>query len=94
MYLPARQGTLSGTKVWLRVREMPEGIDQFYHLRNRAVSLVVDCHGSQPTVAYFGARLANVSEPMIEQLDRHEAPASLPVEPPITLSPTHGIGYL
>ena len=73
---------------------MPEGIDQFYHLRNRAVSLVVDCHGSQPTVAYFGARLANVSEPMIEQLDRHEAPASLPVEPPITLSPTHGIGYL
>ena len=73
---------------------MPEGIDQFYHLRNRAVSLVVDCHGSQPTVAYFGARLANVSEPMIEQTDRHEAPASLPVEPPITLSPTHGIGYL
>ena len=73
---------------------MPEGVDQFYHLRNRAVSLVVDCRGSQPTVAYFGARLANVSEPMIEQLDRHEAPASLPIEPTITLSPTPGTGYL
>lgn len=73
---------------------MPEGVDQFYHLRNRAVSLVVDCRGSQPAVAYFGAHLANVSEVMIEQLDRHEAPASLPIEPPITLSPTHGIGYL
>ena len=73
---------------------MPEGVDQFYHLRNRAVSLVVDCRGSQPVVAYFGARLANVSSPMIEQLDRHEAPASLPFEPPITLSPTHGMGYL
>ena len=73
---------------------MPEGVDQFYHLRNRAVSLVVDCRGSQPVVAYFGARLANVSSPMIEQLDRHEAPASLPIEPTITLSPTHGRGYL
>jgi len=73
---------------------MPEGVDQFYHLRNRAVSLVVDCRGSQPAVAYFGAQLANVNEPMIEQLDRHEAPASLPVEPTITLSPTHGMGYL
>ena len=73
---------------------MPEGVDQFYHLRNRAVSLVVDCRGSQPAVAYFGARLANVNELMIEQLDRHEAPASLPVEPTITLSPTHGMGYL
>ena len=73
---------------------MPEGVDQFYHLRNRAVSLVVDCRGSQPTVAYFGARLANVNSAMIEQLDRHEAPASLPIEPPITLSPTHGMGYL
>jgi len=73
---------------------MPEGVNQFYHLRNRAVSLVVDCRGSQPAVAYFGAQLANVNEPMIEQLDRHEAPASLPVEPPITLSPTHGMGYL
>ena len=73
---------------------MPEGVDQFFQLRNGAVSLVVDCRGSQPTVAYFGARLANVSSAMIEQLDRHEAPASLPVEPPITLSPTHGMGYL
>jgi len=73
---------------------MPEGVDQFYHLRNRAVSLVVDCRGSQPAVAYFGAQLANVNELMIEQLDRHEAPASLPVEPTITLSPTHGMGYL
>ena len=73
---------------------MPEGVDQFYHLRNRAVSLVVDCRGSQPAIAYFGAQLANVSEQMIEQLDRHEAPASLPIEPPITLSPTHGMGYL
>ncbi len=73
---------------------MPEGVDQFYHLRNKAVSLVVDCRGSQPAVAYFGARLANVSEPMIKQLDRHEAPASLPTEPAITLSPTHGMGYL
>ena len=73
---------------------MPEGVDQFYHLSNKAVSLVVDCRGSQPAVAYFGARLANVSEPMIEQLDRHEAPASLPSEPAITLSSTHGMGYL
>ena len=73
---------------------MPEGVDQFYHLRNRAVSLVVDCRGSQPAIAYFGVQLANVSEVMIEQLDRHEAPASLPIEPPITLSPTHGMGYL
>ena len=73
---------------------MPESVDQFYHLRNRAVSLVVDCRGSQAAVAYFGTRLANVSSPMIEQLDRHEAPASLPIEPPITLSPTHGMGYL
>lgn len=73
---------------------MQEGVDQFYHLRNRAVSLVVDCRGSQPVVAYFGARLASVSSPMIEQLDRHEAPASLPIEPAITLSPTHGMGYL
>ena len=73
---------------------MPEGVDQFYHLRNRAVSLVVDCRGSQPAIAYFGAQLANVNELMIEQLDRHEAPASLPIEPPITLSPTHGMGYL
>ena len=73
---------------------MPEGVDQFYHLRNKAVSLVVDCRSSQPAIAYFGAQLANVSELMIEQLDRHEAPASLPIEPPITLSPTHGMGYL
>ena len=73
---------------------MPEGVDQFYHLRNRAVSLVVDCRGSQPAIAYFGAQLANVNELMIEQLDRHEAPASLPIEPTITLSPTHGMGYL
>ena len=73
---------------------MPEGVDQFFQLRNGAVSLVVDCRGSQPAVAYFGAPLANVNELMIEQLDRHEAPASLPIEPPITLSPTHGMGYL
>ena len=73
---------------------MPEGVDQFYHLRNKAVSLVVDCRSSQPAIAYFGAQLANVSELMIAQLDRHEAPASLPIEPPITLSPTHGMGYL
>jgi len=73
---------------------MPEGVDQFYHLRNKAVSLIVDCRGSQPAITYFGAPLANVSAPMIEQLDRHEAPASLPVEPAVNLSPTHGMGYL
>lgn len=73
---------------------MPEGVDQFYHLRNTTVSLVVDCRGSQPAIAYFGTKLANVSESMIEHLDRHEAPASLPGEPAITLSPTHGMGYL
>ena len=73
---------------------MPESVDRFYHLKNKAVSLVVDARGSQPAIAYFGARLANVNEPMIEQLDRHEAPASLPIEPAVTLSTTHGMGYL
>ena len=94
MYLPARQGTLSNTELWRRVREMPESVDRFYHLKNKAVSLVVDARGSQPAIAYFGARLANVNEPMIEQLDRHEAPASLPIEPAVTLSTAHGMGYL
>ena len=73
---------------------MQDGIERFYHLKNKAVSLVIDCRGPQPAITYFGARLADVSEPMIEQLDRHEAPASLPIEPAITLSPTHGMGYL
>ena len=73
---------------------MRDGVERFYHLKNTTVSLVVDCRGSQPAIAYFGTKLANVSESMIEQLDRHEAPASLPVEAAITLSPTHGMGYL
>ena len=73
---------------------MRDGVKRVYHLKNKAVSLVVDCRSSQPAIAYFGAQLANVSELMIEQLDRHEAPASLRIEPPITLSPTHGMGYL
>lgn len=73
---------------------MPKGVERFYHLTNKTVSLLVDCRGLQPAIRYFGPLLSDVNERMIEQIDRHEAPASLPSEPAITLSPTHGMGYL
>ena len=73
---------------------MRKGVEHVYHLKNKVVSLVLDCRGPQPAIAYYGARLTAVSESMLEQLDRHEAPASLSVEPAVTLSPTHGMGYL
>ena len=73
---------------------MRDGVERFYHLKNECVSLVVDCRGQQPAITYFGAPLSSVSQPMLEQLDRHDAPASLPVEPAVTLSPSHGMDNL
>lgn len=73
---------------------MQDGIEHFYHLKNESVSLIIDCRGQQPAIAYFGGRVSGVNVQMLERLDRHEAPASLPVEPAVTLSPSVGMGYL
>jgi len=71
-----------------------QNLQDFYHLHNDSTSVVVDCRHNQPVLSYFGNRLATVDASMLSQLDRHEAPASLPIEPAISLTPTIGEGFL
>ena len=73
---------------------MSQNLRDFYHLHNDATSVVVDCRHNQPVLSYFGDRLAAVNASMLSQLDRHEAPASLPIEPAISLTPTIIEGFL
>ena len=73
---------------------MSQTIRDFYHLHNDDTSVVVACRRNQPVVSYFGDRLNRVNVAQLSQLDRHEAPASLPVEPSISLTPTIGDGFL
>ena len=56
--------------------------------------MVIDCRRNQPVLGYFGNRLVTVNASMLSQLDRHDAPASLPIEPAISLTPTIGEGFL
>lgn len=71
-----------------------QNVRDFYHLHNDATSVVIDCRHNQPVLCYFGDRLVTVKASMLSQLDRHEAPASLPIEPAISLTPTIGEGFL
>ena len=71
-----------------------QNLRDFYHLHNDSTSVVVDCRRNQPVLGYFGNRLVTVNASMLSQLDRHEAPASLPIEPAISLTPTIGEGFL
>jgi alpha-galactosidase len=71
-----------------------QNLRDFYHLHNNFTSVVVDCRHNQPVLSYFGKRLVTVNASMLSQLDRHEAPASLPIEPAISLTPTIGEGFL
>ena len=73
---------------------MSQNVRDFYHLHNDATSVVIDCRHNQPVLGYFGNRLVTVNASMLGQLDRHEAPASLPIEPTISLTPTIGEGFL
>ncbi len=73
---------------------MSQNIRDFYHLHNDSTSVVVDCRHNQPVLSYFGNRLMTVNASMLNQLDRHEAPASLPIEPTISLTPTIGESFL
>ena len=73
---------------------MSQNLRDFYHLHNNSTSVVVDCRRNQPVLGYFGNRLVTVNASMLSQLDRHEAPASLPIEPAISLTPTIGEGFL
>ena len=73
---------------------MSHNVHDFYHLHNDSTSVVIDCRRNQPVLAYFGDRLLTVNASMLSQLDRHEAPASLPIEPAITLTPSIGEGFL
>ena len=73
---------------------MSHNVHDFYHLHNDSTSVVIDCRRNQPVLAYFGDRLLTVNASMLSQLDRHEAPASLPIEPAISLTPTIGEGFL
>ena len=73
---------------------MSQNIRGFHHLNNYSTSVVVDCRHNQPVLSYFGNRLRTVEVAQLSQLDRHEAPASLPVEPNISLTPTVGEGCL
>ena len=73
---------------------MSQNVRDFYHLHNDSTSVVIDCRRNQPVVGYFGNRLVTVNASMLSQLDRHEAPASLPIEPAISLTPTIGEGFL
>ncbi|MEC7075363.1 MAG: hypothetical protein VXW94_02950, partial [Pseudomonadota bacterium] len=73
---------------------MSQSVRDFYHLNNDSTSVVIDCRRNQPVLGYFGNRLVTVNASMLSQLDRHEAPASLPIEPAISLTPTIGEGFL
>ena len=73
---------------------MSQTIRDFYHLHNDDTSVVVACRRNQPVLSYFGDRLNRVNVAQLSQLDRHEAPASLSIEPSISLTPTIGDGFL
>ena len=73
---------------------MIERPQPFVHLHNSSASVILDCRGNQPVLAYFGSTLSKVDVDHLNQLDRHQAPASLPIEPKITLTPTIGESYL
>ena len=74
--------------------QVSQKLQDFYHLHNDSTSVVIDCRHNQPVLSYFGNRLMTVNASMLNQLDRHEAPASLPIEPTISLTPTIGEGFL
>ena len=73
---------------------MADHLQPFYHLRNGTASVVIDCRSGQPVLTYFGDALAQLTLAQLEQLDRPEAPASLPIEPCISLTPSVGESYL
>ena len=73
---------------------MSQNVRDFYHLHNDSTSVVIDCRRNQPVLGYFGNRLVTVNASMLSQLDRHEAPASLPIEPAVSLTPTIGESFL
>jgi len=73
---------------------MADHLQPFYHLRNGTASVVIDCRSGQPVLTYFGDALAQLTLAQLEQLDRPEAPASLPIEPSISLTPSVGESYL
>ena len=73
---------------------MIERPQPFVHLHTSTASVILDCRGNQPVLAYFGSTLSKVDVDHLNQFDRHQAPASLPIEPKITLTPTIGESYL
>lgn len=67
----------------------------FACLHNRTTSLIVDCQGQSPAVLYYGNRLHTDDGPaMLSQLStRQEAKCSPAIEPPLSITPTHGEGF-
>lgn len=66
----------------------------FYQLNNSDTSVLVDCRQRLPVIFYVGPRLEHFDVANLALLDRHEAPASLPAEPPIALLPDITSGWL
>ena len=66
----------------------------FYQLINADISVLIDCRQRLPAIAYIGPRLERFDAADLALLDRHEAPASLPEEPPIALLPDITSGWL
>ena len=93
MYLKPWRCTLVTVHIGVSAR-MTNALKPFYHLRNGTASVVIDCRSGQPVLSYFGDALAQLTLAQLTQLDRPEAPASLPVEPSISLTPTVGESYL
>ena len=66
----------------------------FYQLINADISVLIDCRQRLPAIAYIGPRLERFDAADLALLDRHEAPAALPEEPPIALLPDITSGWL
>ena len=66
-----------------------------YELHSDKLSLVLDCVGGTPVIAYFGTRLSGdgVTEQLRIAATSQEAQARTHNEPPIALSPEFGVGF-
>ena len=69
-------------------------IQPFYQLVNRDTCVLVDCRKRLPAIVYLGPPLKHFEAADLVLFDRHEAPASLPDEPAISLLPDITSGFL
>ncbi|MGB1868719.1 MAG: alpha-galactosidase [Porticoccaceae bacterium] len=74
---------------------MASPLQPFYSLHSDRCSLVIDCRSNAPVILYWGARLAETTQPEMLALlaTTQEAPASVAEEAPIALSPETGAGF-